>query len=155
MYSFSTEYKIIQIIPLTICIWLNNCSGRVQLSVWCEKQNPFESKSLRLFLIRLYFVCAQTPSKTTQKSLLFGNSNFSLFVLETISIGRAFSRPGESFFMRKMPESARSLNINIFVLYEFLLIFINLIFIFVYIKHRKFLLHLTEKFSLRHMGEID
>lgn len=107
-------------------------------SVFCfvrkRKKNPRKSFGF-LFAFVLFTL------KHRRESLF---RQIQIFVLFTISIGRAFSRPGESFLCEKYKNLHVPWIWNLRSIRNSLLILINLIFIFVYIKHRKFLLHLTD-----------
>lgn len=99
-----------------------------------KKRNP--RKSLGFLLAFVLFTL-----KHRRKSFS-ANSNFCAFLDKH---RKSFLSPGRKFFMRKIRKPARSLNIKSSFYTKFLTYSINLIFIFVYIKHRKFLLHLTDR----------
>lgn len=152
-------------------LWPNNCSGRVQFSVGVRgNEAGGEGRRLSSALLE----CQLSKHRTYEKTGVFfsvnsfcGNSNFLPFRFDDKKITeRKLFSPGfpsvnslvklfsPFAYIREKQKSARSLNIKFlsFLRTFSLLIFINLIFIFVYIKQHKFLLSSTEKFATHMMG---
>lgn len=109
-------------------IWLNNCSGRVQFSV----ARISHIVAFRTNIIR--------PAKRESEKFKFYSCDDKN--LKKLSMPERFPRRNcFGTFLCEQPKqkSARSLNINTY--FSFTTYFTNLIFIFVYIKHHKILLH--------------